>query len=43
MLGQLGVWQNWLGSQARWWNIRIKVNPTQVRDHQCHPVLELRI
>ena len=28
LLGQLGVWQNWQGSKARWWKIEIKINPT---------------
>ena len=40
LLGQMRVWQNWLGSWERWWNIRAKVNPTQVRDHQSHSVLD---
>ena len=31
---QRGAWQDWLGSCARWWNIQINVNPTQVLDHQ---------
>ena len=39
LLGQMGVWQNWLDSLERWWNIRTKVNITQVPDHQSHPVL----
>ena len=32
--------QKWLDRRARWWNIQIKVNLTQVgnRDHQSHPV-----
>ena len=35
LLGQTGIWQNWPGNWARWWNIiQIKVNPTEVRDHQ---------
>ena len=30
LLGLMGIWQNRLGSMARWWNAEIKVNPTQV-------------
>ena len=26
------------GQLGKWWNIKIKVNPTQVHDHQPHPV-----
>ena len=36
--GQMGILQDQPGSWARWWNIQIKVNPTQVHDHQPHPV-----
>ena len=39
VLGQMGVWLNWLCSWATWWNIQIKVNPTQVHDHKPHPVV----
>ena len=28
LLGQMGIWLNWLGSWAKGWNIQIKVNPT---------------
>ena len=35
---QTGVWQDWLGSCPRWWNIQFKVNLTQVGDHQSRPV-----
>ena len=38
LLGQMGIWLNWLGSWTKWWNI--KVNPTHVTDHQPHPVLK---
>ena len=38
LLVQMGIWQVWLGSLARWWNIQIKVNTTQVHDHQIYPV-----
>ena len=38
LLGQNGNWQNSQGNWAIWWNIQIKVNPTQVCDHQSHPV-----
>ena len=31
-------WLNWLCRWATWWNIQIKVNPTQVHDHELHPV-----
>ena len=27
-------------AQAGWWNIPYQVNPTQVRDHHGHPVLQ---
>ena len=33
-----GIWQKWLCRWARWWNIQIKVNPTQVYDQLGHPV-----
>ena len=33
------IWQKWLCRWARWWNIQIKVNPTQVYDQLGHPVL----
>ena len=26
LLGQMEIWQNWLGSWARRWNIKFKVN-----------------
>ena len=35
VLNQPGTW-------AKWRNIKVKVNPTHVKDHQPHPV-ELRI
>ena len=36
------VWQNWLCSWClvAWWNIQTKVNPSQVQDHQAHPVTQ---
>ena len=38
VLGQMGVRMNWLCRWAIWRIIEIKVNPTQVYDHQAHPV-----
>ena len=38
LLWQMGIWQNGLCCWARWWNIQIKVNPTQVTDHPTHRV-----
>ena len=38
LLGEMEIWQNRLGTQATWWNIQLKVNPTHVPDHFCHPV-----
>ena len=39
LLRQMGIWQNWLGKimehSSQW---QIKVNPTQVWDHQSHLV-----
>ena len=32
--GLMGIWQKWL----RWWDIQIKVNPTQVHNQMGHPV-----
>ena len=32
-----GIWQKWLGGWTTWWNIKIKVNPTQVHDEMRHP------
>ena len=29
---QRGAWQDWLSSCERWWNMQIKVNPTQLSD-----------
>ena len=37
----MGIWQKGLGSCARWWNIEIKVNATQVSAHLGHPVQKL--
>ena len=34
---KMAVWQKWLDRWARWWNII--VNPTQIGDHQSHPVV----
>ena len=39
MPGLVGIWLKLLGNKARWWNKKIQVNPTRVRDHQFHPVL----
>ena len=41
--GLMGVWQNRLGSWARWGNSQIQVNRTQVRDQMGHPVLSLSL
>ena len=38
LLGQMVIWWNWLCCWSRWWNTLIKVNPTQVCDHQSQPV-----
>ena len=35
----MGIWQKWLGSWTRWWNTKIKVNPTQLHEQLVHPVL----
>ena len=34
----MGVWQKRLGSWARWSNIQIKVNRTQVHEQMGNPV-----
>ena len=39
LLRHMGIRKNWPYSRARWWNIKIKVNPAKVRDHQIHPVV----
>ena len=31
-------WQKPLGSEAKWWNIQIQVNPTYVSGLMGHPV-----
>ena len=36
--GKLRIWQKRLGSWARWWKTRIKVNPSQVCEQMGHPV-----
>ena len=33
--------QKGLDNWARWWNIQIKVNPTQVHEQLGHPVINL--
>ena len=38
-LGFVGIWQNWLGSRAKYWKPQIKVNQTQVCDQMGHPVI----
>ena len=37
-LEQIGIGQNRPSSRAKRWNLEIKVNSTQVRDYQGHPV-----
>ena len=37
MLGHTGIWQNWLGSLATWWNIQIQVNQTKVSYQMVNP------
>ena len=37
LLVQMGIWQNWLGTQATWWKIQFN----HVPDHFCHHVLIL--
>ena len=45
LLGQMGIWQKWLGSWARWWNTQIIVNPTQVHEQiqTGHPVVLIHL
>ena len=35
--GLIGIWPKRLCSWARWWNAKIKVNPTQVHEQMGHP------
>ena len=40
LCGQMEIGQNGLGSDATWWIIQIKVNPTKVSGEIPHPVEE---
>ena len=40
---QKGAWQDWLDSYARWWNIQINFNPTQVLNHQHLPSFSTKV
>ena len=35
----MAIWQKRLGNWASWWNMQIKVNPTQVYEQLRHPVV----
>ena len=36
-------WQKGLGKWARWWNIQIEVNPTQVCDQLGRPIIYMEV